>query len=147
MKKLKSFNESKLAIAIILGLVLVLAWFALFPPRRHNPELVRRVRSMSIMREIGVGFQVYAADYGQNPPTLGAVIQEYFEDDETFLVNPRDGFSGYHFDPPEVRLDEISKPSELAVLFEVRDDGMVAYDTGLIGYADGRVEYVAEPED
>lgn len=96
---------------------------------------------------MGIYINVYWADNEAWPEDLNAIYEmDYVPQETDFLNNPREGFSGYHFDEPDLHFDEIESPAELPWLFEVRDDGMIMRDSGVIGYADGHVAYVRAGE-
>lgn len=90
-----------------------------------------------------VGISSYQQGHsGHWPHTLTDISpylpQQFLEDHD----NPREGFSGYHYAAPDVPIDQIENPVDRAILFEVRDDGTVAYDSGVIGYAGGSVAFI-----
>ncbi|MEM7625687.1 MAG: hypothetical protein AAF333_08665 [Planctomycetota bacterium] len=60
------------------------------------------------------------------------------------MTNPREGYIGYHYDPPEAPFGAIGVDwSAVPIVFEVCEHGGVARDSGIIAYADSHVVYEA----
>lgn len=128
---------------VVICVVIILGVF--FTPHRHNPENTRRIMSMSNMRQILIAIYGYESDLQIPLGDLPYLETESYVDPEAqIFANPRENFSGYYFESPGLILDEVEYPMDTPVLFEVRDDGTVMRDSGVIGYADGHVAYVRE---
>lgn len=98
-------------------------------------------------RQLGIYIIAYWDDNEAWPDDLNAIYEVgYVPHEADLLTNPRKGFSGYYFEKPDFEYDDIESPSEFSWLFEVRDDGTIMCDSGVIGYADGHVAYVRAGE-
>ncbi|MEM6855469.1 MAG: hypothetical protein AAF593_13770 [Planctomycetota bacterium] len=141
-------TESRLYKIVLLGILLVVVVPFLLP-MPSKPEHIRlRVRSMSNMNTIINAVYVYESEFGAYPNDLSVLQLDDLIHGEDGSINPREGFSGYHFRAPEVPFDEseMEELRDLAILFEVRDDGTIVYDSGLIGYGGGYVNYISDEE-
>lgn len=99
------------------------------------------------MRLMLIGVSEYVADFNAWPDEISGLVDlGLLPEDENFFANPQEGFSGYHYEPPEVSPDELDNYTETPILFEVLDDGTVMRKTGVIGYADGHTEFHPEDE-
>lgn len=97
-------------------------------------------------RQLTIAILIYQNDYDVWPDSLGVLEPEYVDPELQITINPREGFAGYAYEVPENHIDEIEDPSTFAFVFEVRDDGKVMGDSGVIGFADGHAVFVPEEE-
>ncbi len=131
-----------LGLAAVVFLVVAITFMCTMPgvPR----ERARLIASMSNMRQILFAASAYASDHeSQWPGHVSRLEAGYLPPDPGALYwplrNPREGYWSYRLVLPDRPVDELDNPSDVAVLYEVRDDGTIDPD-GCIGYADGRVE-------
>ena len=107
-----------------------------------------RIQSQNKMSLILRVIHIYATDYDEWPEDLVVAMQYHTQSsDEDILTNPRDGYLGYAYEKPTFEYDDPEGiASTTPILFEVCEHGALLRDSGLIGYADGHVEYVQEDE-
>ncbi|MBB6428666.1 hypothetical protein [Algisphaera agarilytica] len=124
----------------------------LFDLKARN-SLDEKVASQSQMKQIYLGLYVYFTDYQSLPPSLSYPAFKMYmgvpnnaEFQNTPLANPRKGFQTYYLRQPKESFGQLMDSSDVGILFEVRDDETVAYESGVIGYADGHVKYHEESE-
>lgn len=135
-------------VVLLTGVCLVVLASFLRPTPAKPEHLRLRTQSMSNMHGIINAVYVYESEFGAYPNDLSVLQLDDLIHGEDGSINPRKGFSGYHFRAPEVPFDEseMEELYDLAILFEVRDDGTIVYDSGLIGYGGGYVNYISDEE-
>ena len=124
-------------------LVLVVILWPAFSTHQPTPDFRQAVANV---RQINMAVHRYLNDFDVWPDSIDTLDIGYGDSVEEVLVNPRIGFTTYAYEQPAVSFDQMDKPSSVAILFEVRDDGTVIRDSGVIGYADGHVVYHREDE-
>jgi prepilin-type processing-associated H-X9-DG protein len=98
-----------------------------------------RVRSMSNMRQLILACVLHANEHkGEYPDDLTAAAKAY--DAAAMLKNPRGGKSGYKYVKPPLGT---KSPSDRIVLYEI--DTLDPDGRG-VGFADGHVEFMKEPD-
>lgn len=98
--------------------------------------------SVSNVRQILIAISVYTADNEVWPENLEQIVGYGLDGNAEVLVNPREGFAGYHYEAPEKLYTDSSVDwSAVPIVFEVCEHGGVVRDAGVVGYADGHAVF------
>ncbi len=117
----------------------------LLPSIHRARQKAKRAISMRNIRIIHMGIMLYAEDHdGTYPPNLQALVDSEFLSARS-LINPLqpDLPIGYVYLPPQNKAQQIKSPSQVILVYEAHTE----WGEGVVvGYADGHVEHLTDPE-